>query len=115
MIDEDIKRIHNTIAYGPTKLDSYYKQTWMCYVRFQGQIVRISRNYGVFLTAHSVSSLPENLKTNLRVCCLVEPDFKRIIVALLTCHGLIQGFTNADEIAYRLMEFLNQLPVIVRT
>jgi len=75
--------------------------------------VRVSKNYGVFLTAHSLDKLPENLKSNLRVCCIVEPDFKRVIVALLTANGLIQGFTNAEEIAYKLVEFLDQLPIIV--
>ena len=107
-------RINDLITYGANKPpDAYHQKQWLGYVRFQGQIVRVSKNYGIFLTANSVDSLPENLKSNLRVCCIIEPDFKRVIVALLTCNGLIQGFTNAEEIAYKLIEFLNQLPVIV--
>ena len=53
------------------------------------------------------------LKNNLRVCCIVEPNFKQIIAALLTSNGLVQGFTNADEVAVKLIEFLNQLPLVV--
>lgn len=49
----------------------------------------------------------------MRICCLIEPDYKRIIKGLFMCNGLIQGFTNPDEVALKLNEFLDQLPIIV--
>lgn len=49
----------------------------------------------------------------MRICCIIEPDYIRIIKGLLMCNGLIQGFANPDEIASKLNEFLEQLPIIV--
>jgi hypothetical protein len=34
-------------------------------------------------------------------------------MALLTSNGLIQGFTNAEDVSIKLIDFLNQLPLVV--
>lgn len=112
-LDEDIKSIHDIITYGSQRPDLLYKKKWLGYVRFQGEIVRISQNYGYFFTAQTIEPLPENLKSSLRTCAIIQPDFRRVVVALLTCNGLIQGFTNSENIAYKLVEFLEQLPVVI--
>ena len=66
------------------------------------------------MTATSIDPLPENLKANLRTCSIIQPDFRRVVVALLTCNGLIQGFTNSEALAFKLVEFLEQLPVVIQ-
>lgn len=52
-------------------------------------------------------------QNNLRVCQIIQPDLKHIIVGLLSCYGLNQGLTSIEIIANKLIDFLDQLPLIV--
>lgn len=60
--DEEIKKINDFVTYGAEKPDLHYKAKWLGYIRFQGQIIRISNSYGCFFSSENVSSLPNNLK-----------------------------------------------------
>ena len=49
----------------------------------------------------------------MRVCCLIEPDVKRIASALIASSGLVKGTNKSEELAAKLVDFLDQLQSIV--
>ena len=50
----------------------------------------------------------------MRTCCIVEPDFKYVITGLIASSGLAKSLAKSEDLATKLIEFLNQLPTIVR-
>jgi len=53
------------------------------------------------------------LKTNLRTCHIIEPDYKHITIGLLSSHGLNQGYNRIEVLAGKIIDFLEQLPLVV--
>jgi hypothetical protein len=49
----------------------------------------------------------------LRTCQIIEPDYKQITIGLLSSHGLNQGFNRIEALARKIIDFLEQLPLIV--
>ena len=93
----------------------HYQRKYLGLIRFQNRIVKINANYGCFATASSFLKLPENIKNELRVCQILEPDLKLIAVALLSSYGLNQGLTTVNVLARKLVDFLSQISLLVNT
>ena len=99
----------NNVYYGKKiHPDYYYQQKYHGFIKYYGEIVKVNKYFGCFFTLNSIDSahLPENLKNNLRVCCLIEPDLKRITSALVASSGLTKGINKSDELATKLVDFL---------
>ena len=58
--------------------------------------------------------LSQSFQINMRICHIIEPDFKHIAIGLLTSHGLNQGLTRIDVLASKIIDFLDQLTLIVK-
>jgi hypothetical protein len=125
------------IVCGGIKPEMYYERKWLGHIRFQGRIVKISSNFGCFITSNSYESLPKTLKvTNARriLLCLkilnnklpekdatrinriIKPDLKYITSAFLNYYGFAghsQGSSKLDLIAEKLISFLEQLALMV--
>jgi hypothetical protein len=44
---------------------------------------------------------------------MVQPDLKQITMALMTSSGLNQGLSNIDSLSTKLIEFLEQIKIII--
>jgi hypothetical protein len=98
---------------GYNKPDKFYQRKYLGLIRFQNGIVKVNANYGCFATANSFEKLPDNIRNELRVCQILEPDLKRITSALLASHGLGQGLSNVENLSTMLCDFLNQISLLV--
>lgn len=57
-----MKKVEEVIQFGINHPDTYYKKKYIGTIRFQGRFVKISENFGFFMTANSFESFPENIK-----------------------------------------------------
>ena len=57
-----MKKVDEVIHFGIYNPDMFYKKKSIGTIRFEGKFVKISENFGVFMTASSFQGFPENLK-----------------------------------------------------
>ena len=67
-----------------TRYEEHYKREWIGFIRYQKNVVKVSRNFGCFLTLESYDNLPVNLRVSLRVILSVLFNFKLFKLNLST-------------------------------